>query len=203
MTQNASETEEEKTARIAALPSLWSPEERAKMEDDIRRSTKTLELLGFTREEVQASEEELQRRGLISSKGDSQKTTRLICLCGHGMTRHTEFQGMWSCSPTKLHCPCADPRAVAWAQDTRLFKMKTLGAGVQHALMRGLLASESLQRSTFWTIDLKCDKCGSSGTSARLAPTPVDKSGKLKSDLNLTTWIDALLCELCRNDLPL
>jgi hypothetical protein len=118
-----------------------------------------------------------------------------ICLCGHGMSKHTIANGIVFCKPSKMDCPCKNARAVLDAEDTRPFLRKTQGAALKHALSRGLAALIASGKDAVWLIDLECDRCKE--PSETLVPVPVTKSGFASEDV---TGYDALLCQRCREE---
>lgn len=89
-----------------------------------------------------------------------------ICACGHPMTRHAEMEGrpgetIRTCTPTRMACPCKQPKAVVEAADTRPFLRKTRGHGLQHALMAGIAALEEKGKDWRWLDGWpKCELAG-------------------------------------------
>lgn len=156
-----------------------------------------LATLGLTSEEMQKNEERLVTFGYLASRDSSPK---LICLCGHGVSRHTEYAGLVSCVPSRLVCNCKTIRPVLQVDDTRPFKMKTFGPGANHALIRGLSACVDKDKGAHWVADLKCDKCEKMGTDAGVVPTPVSSLGKVLVDSFNAVFTDALLCKSCRDN---
>lgn len=118
-----------------------------------------------------------------------------ICICGHGVAKHSNLGGLVSCKPSKMDCPCKKVRPVIDAEDTRPFLRKTQGGGPMHALSRGLASLISNGKEATWIIDLKCDRCGEE--SQGLTPVPVTQSGSAVSE---ATGYDALLCPKCREE---
>lgn len=118
-----------------------------------------------------------------------------ICICGHGVAKHSNLGGLVSCKPSKMDCPCKKVRPVLDAEDTRPFLRKTQGGGSAHALSRGLASLISNGKEAIWIIDLKCDRCGEESNS--LSPVPVTQSG---TAVNEATGYDALLCLKCREE---
>lgn len=116
-----------------------------------------------------------------------------ICICGHGVMKHTEIAGVVNCKPSKMDCPCKKVRPVIDAEDTRPFLRKTQGGGPMHALTRGLAALAESGKDAEWIIDLVCDRCGVESSS--LIPVPVTKDGRLVLE---PTGYDKLLCQSCR-----
>ena len=119
-----------------------------------------------------------------------------ICLCGHGVTKHTvAANGAVLCKPSKMTCPCRKVRAVIDAEDARPFLRRTQGAGPMHALSRGLAALAQSGKDAQWIIDLVCDRCGEYNES--LIPVPVTQQGQATTE---ATGFDALLCPTCREE---
>lgn len=144
-----------------------------------------LEALGMDMDEVLGIDEGLRVR-------PSHRDGR-ICLCGHGLSRHTLVDGIVSCVPSKMSCPCRNIRAVLDVEDTRPFLRKTQGPGPEHALSRGLAVLAASGKEGHWIIDLECDKCGEH--SDRLSPVCVTATGVM---VRMPTGYDALLCPTCR-----
>lgn len=146
-----------------------------------------LSALGLDLEEVLEADSDLRTR---PSKRDGR-----ICACGHSMTKHKfdKFIGVHTCKPSKMDCPCKNPRPVLEAEDTRPFLRRTQGGGARHALSRGLAALVSSGKSAEWIIDLNCDGCKEA--SDVLVPVPVTKDGFASDE---ATGIDLLLCPTCR-----
>lgn len=149
--------------------------------------TNPLAALGLDLDEVLEEDSELRTR---PAKRDGR-----ICACGHSMTKHKfdKFIGVHTCKPSKMDCPCKNPRPVLEAEDTRPFLRRTQGGGARHALSRGLAALVSSGKSAEWIIELKCDGCKED--SDALVPVPVTKDGFASDD---ATGIDLLLCPTCR-----
>lgn len=125
-----------------------------------------------------------------------QKRDGRICICGHGITKHTVFpNGKVMCKPSKMECPCKTVRAVIDAEDTRPFLRRTQGGGSEHALTRGLAALAMSEKEAHWIIDLVCDNCGEFNES--IVPVPVTADGRV-SGLTEATGYDRLLCPSCR-----
>ena len=125
-----------------------------------------------------------------------QKRDGRICICGHGLTKHTDYGGgRVSCKPSKMFCPCKQVRAVIDAEDTRPFLRRTQGGGSEHALTRGLAALAASGKEAHWLVDLVCDNCGEFSES--IVPVPVTADGRV-SGMNDATGYDRLLCPSCR-----
>jgi hypothetical protein len=135
-------------------------------------------------------EAEQQAREFESDKYDRDGR---ICICGHPMKRHTSFNGMTTCSPSRLICPCKKSRPVIESSDTRVFLRKTRGSGSSHALAQGILAARGKHEIT-WLIEMKCDKCGAEG---KISPVAVSQAGIIKDE---PTGFDVLLCQKCREE---
>lgn len=118
-----------------------------------------------------------------------------ICICGHGVSKHSELAGLVNCKPSKMDCPCKKVRPVLDAEDTRPFLRKTQGGGPMHALTRGLASLIASGKEADWIIDLRCDRC--MGESDHLIPVPVTQGG---TAVTHATGYDALLCQKCREE---
>jgi len=116
-----------------------------------------------------------------------------VCICGHGVGRHTVEGGAVYCKPARMECLCKKVRPVVDAEDTRPFLRKTAGAGPMHALTRGLAALAALGKKAEWIVPLECDKCGDEARG--IVPVPVTQQGIISSE---ATGFDVLLCPNCR-----
>lgn len=149
-----------------------------------------LEAMGLSIEEVLEVDQKLindTKRG---------KRDRRICVCGHPMTRHTEYSGILSCKPTAMQCPCKKMRPVLEADDVRPFLRKTEGSGAMHALTRGIASAVSTSKKVEWIVDVVCDRCQS--TNGGVVPAAVTQTGRLSPS---ATGFDVLLCGKCRTEM--
>lgn len=156
-----------------------------------------LEALGKSVDELQSNEDELVRQGRAHVKVETDKR---ICICGHAVSRHTNGEGEVDdyCTPSSIICPCKHIRSVLTTQDTRLFLMKTLGSGMSHALLRGLLLAEKKKKESLWAVELKCDKCQG---AENVLPTPITREGTaIKEVTTHSNWVDVFMCAECRNE---
>jgi hypothetical protein len=151
----------------------------------VNTASAALAALGMDLEEVVEMDSVLRTR-------PAQRDGR-ICLCGHGIMKHSEFGGHVNCKPSKMDCPCKRIRPVIDVEDTRPFLRKTQGAGPMHALARGLAALAVSGKEAEWIVDLVCDRCEEE--SSILYPVPVTQSGFASTE---ATGYDALLCPTCR-----
>ena len=85
-----------------------------------------------------------------------------ICLCGHQMSKHTEFAGRRSCSSGRGWCPCDQPFAVVKVSDVRYFQRVTEGIGSMHALGLGLFEAKKNKKEVEWLVSLACIRCSNS-----------------------------------------
>ena len=152
--------------------------------DDLDTAEDALAAIGISLEDAIDGD-----NALLRSSGNKSK---LVCVCGHPVSRHTETVGVVYCKPTRMECPCKKIRPVLEAEDLRCFLRKTAGSGSMHALTRGMAASAQKEKKVRWVIDLKCDRCKKHVD--RLVPTPVTQSGIA---VNYPTGHDALLCHSC------
>lgn len=145
-----------------------------------------LSALGLTVEEVAEIDHALMTRSPRDNR---------ICLCGHGVSKHTEMAGVVNCKPSAMDCPCKKIRPVIETNDTRMFLRSTQGGGAMHALSRGLSALAMAGKSATWLIELKCDRCGA--VDEVVVPVPITSNGH---SANKATGFDALLCPNCRDE---
>lgn len=115
-----------------------------------------------------------------------------VCLCGHGVGRHTVTGGAVWCKPARMDCPCKKVRPVLEVDDARPFLRKTGGGGPMHALVRGVSALVASGKKAEWIVDLVCDKCSG---DQEVVPVPVTRNG---IPVDEATGYDALLCSGCR-----
>jgi hypothetical protein len=146
-----------------------------------------LDAMGISLEEAVEVDESLRERPSVRDGR--------VCLCGHGMGRHSTTGGVVWCKPARMDCPCKKIRPVIEVEDTRPFLRKTAGGGMMHALVRGISAVALSGKPVTWLVDLKCDKCGAEGKSTGVVPVPVTKNGIASDE---ATGYDALLCQKCR-----
>lgn len=101
--------------------------------------------LEFDLADVKKSNERIARRNRIDRDPS-------ICSCGHGKSRHQflENRGHYSCTPSRMSCNCRHLEVVLEAEDTRDFLSKTVGNGVEHALMRGIDVTLRKGKSIRW-----------------------------------------------------
>lgn len=119
-----------------------------------------------------------------------------ICVCGHPMSRHTEWEGRVSCTPTRMACPCHDSVAVIDVDDTRPFLRKTKGTGPMHALMQGLSGLIEKDRPWRWVDGFPlCMKCGVEGVS--VLPFAINRFGRASWEPEKR---NVLLCETCATE---
>lgn len=147
-----------------------------------------LAAMGLDLNEVLTMDESLRTR--------PQKRDGRICVCGHGVTKHTVYpNGKVYCKPSKMECPCKNVRPVIDVEDTRPFLRRTEGGGSEHALTRGLAALAASEKEAHWIIDLVCDTCGEYDESIQPVPTTAD--GRVAGGVGATGH-DRLLCRACR-----
>ena len=117
---------------------------------------------------------------------------RLICICGHQMTRHFESPRGYNCTHGKSWCGCRKPMAVLVPEDVSVFRFKTTGYGREHALTKGLHALSQKKKKVNWLIGRKCFGCGI--TSEVLHPVPLNEFMRLIYD---SGKFNALFCKDC------
>lgn len=143
------------------------------------------EAMGF---DIEAATEEDDKIRRTRSKD------KRVCLCGHAMARHEEFNGMIQCSALRSTCMCRKSQPVLEVEDVRVFMSKTEGSGAMHALNRGILAAAKRGHNIEWVAEaLACHRCGVMGQ--RLTPLAVTANG---FPATYDTGYNALLCDDCR-----
>lgn len=119
---------------------------------------------------------------------------RRVCLCGHGVARHSDEYGAVQCRSNKWNCKCKKIQPVLEVQDTRLFMRKTEGPGAFHALNRGIVSAAAKEHEMSWIEGaLVCHKCGD--TEAKVTVVPVSQAGIVQ---DYDTGYNAFLCDNCR-----
>lgn len=146
-----------------------------------------LAALGIDLDEAVKVDKALKQRG--------PRDTR-ICICGHGISKHTDIAGRVVCKPSAMQCSCKHTRPVLDVEDTRLFLRSTQGGGSMHALSRGLSALALAGKNATWLVELKCDRCGA--VDEIVTPVPVSKEGRSRSE---DTGYHGLLCQSCREEI--
>jgi len=145
-----------------------------------------LAALGINLEEAVKTDKALQQRG--------PRDTR-ICICGHGVSKHTDEAGRIVCKPSAMDCSCKHVRPVIDVEDTRYFLRSTQGGGSMHALSRGLSALAMAGKNATWLVELKCDRCGT--FDEIVTPIPVTLEGRART---FDTGHHGLLCPSCREE---
>ena len=148
--------------------------------------TNPFDFMDFSLEEATKADDKLRTR--------PEKRDGRICLCGHPVGRHLVTAGVTLCKPTRMECPCKKVRPVIDSDDVRPFLRKTEGAGVEHALGRGMAAAMNKGIEFRWIVDMECDRCH---RQAPLSPVPVSQAGYSSHS---ATGYDALLCGECRSE---
>lgn len=157
------------------------------MSEDKLKNEEILHAMGISLEEAQRVDQEL-----IEKTRARRKDPR-ICLCGHAITKHNVYAGLLECKPSAMICPCKKIRPILEADDTRLFLRKTEGAGVMHALNRGITAAITAGKEVRWLENLTCDKC--KGSEGPIVPVPVTVNG---TPMTYATGFDVMMCHSCR-----
>ena len=125
-----------------------------------------------------------------------------VCVCGHSVSYHTEVGDRVVCSPGKIRsCKCSKERAVLEAQNLRLFMCATEGCGSDHALGKGITASDANEKEYSWigTAGLKCDAClGDMQDWANRHIVTLDPYSGMPVDRS--TGIDKIICTSCYLD---
>lgn len=116
-----------------------------------------------------------------------------ICICGHPMTSHSEFESIVSCTPAKMKCKCKKTRPVIEVSDTRSFKRRGEGNGAAHALSLGIANAKRAGLEITYLIESRCDTCQTDDVP--ISPVNVEK------DFTATveeTGFTVFMCDRCR-----
>lgn len=132
-------------------------------------------------------------------KVERRRRDNRICICGHGMNRHSSINGVTFCKPSALTCECKKSRPVLEADDTRYFLRRTNGPGTSHALVRGIAASGLKGIKVHWIEPPKCDRCQK--TEGYIVPAPVLQAGGRVHPEGESTGYDKFLCGDCLKEL--
>lgn len=126
-----------------------------------------------------------------------------VCVCGHSVSYHTEVGGRHVCSPAKIRsCKCASVRPVLEVQNLRLFMCTTEGSGSEHALGKGITASEANGKEYTWIAPagLKCDAClGDMTDWANRHIVSIDPYSGMVAERS--TGVDKIVCTSCYLDI--
>lgn len=167
--------------------------------------------MGFTYEEL------AERAEALARKTSRKKRQRLVCACGHSEGSHDTHMGKANeeagrygvgiCKPGNVNCRCYTFNSVAEVTELRPFIQKTMGSGMDHALMRGMHKLVASGGSVLrWTVDqTKCQMCGAEADVER-----VDGAQGVRVDIYAmdkrthrpaleTTGVDVFLCYTCAN----
>ena len=145
--------------------------------------------MGIELEEVIKASEEIKQR---------KPRDRRICLCGHGIARHSEFGGREACSALHYNCKCRKAIPILTAEDIRPFICRTEGSGALHALSRGIAAAAKRGQGIEWVEENRyCHSCETAGEALRLTPVAITNNGFVTDQ---DTGYNALLCPECRID---
>jgi hypothetical protein len=137
----------------------------------VNNSKKILEGLGYDIEDAIAKDAALTK---------ARSKSPYVCLCGHPVSSHTpdpEDESKTVCKPTRMWCHCTSLNPVLKVQDTRKFYRKTNSYGVEHALIRGIVASMQADKNTEVIEErYKCmiPKCKVKGSSSAIHPVLVE-----------------------------
>lgn len=127
----------------------------------------------------------------------------MVCVCGHSVSYHTEVGDRVVCSPGKIRsCKCSVTRPVLEVQNLRLFMCSTQGGGSEHALGKGITASEANGKEYSWIGDAgtKCDAClGDMSDWANRHIVALDPYTGMPADRS--TGIDKIVCTSCYLDI--
>lgn len=130
------------------------------------------------------------------------KVDTRVCACGHAVSRHkrNEFvrdRIVYICSMPNGTCPCKVIKPTLKVETTKPFVLKTLGPGVAHALIRGIMRvkerSEEEYRAIEWIVPHNCEKCGAE--EVKISPVNMSISGVFTEEGSEVT---VLLCDNCR-----
>lgn len=147
-------------------------------------------------------------------KGEKNVDKR-ICVCGHPATSHTDYaraenlthraaraDGVKMCTPGSGNCPCQSMRWVLAAEETRVFRHKTAGQGVDHALYQGIASAREKGKSVEWRSDLGCYFCPSGSglwtQGVALTVLSLDQTGR---EVTRPTKWNVIVCDTHRVEL--
>jgi len=114
-----------------------------------------------------------------------------VCVCGHGMNRHSTAAGIVSCKPSRMKCLCKQVRPILTCNNTRPFMRKTEGSGSSHALMQGIRKAIELGAEVEWIEEPVCDFCKEVAT---VSPHTVTQLGSIALR---ETGYNVMICPAC------
>ena len=158
-------------------------------------ATEALAALGISSHAaIEVDQSEKQVRSLRDNR---------VCLCGHPVSRHKvdPYSGILTCKPSQLLCRCKSVRPVLTTNDTRLFLRRTTGAGLHHALVRGLAACAQVGKEVAWIEPPQCERCKT--LTGNIAPVVITSYLKVvpEVDKDSDTGLHAMLCDTCIKEL--
>jgi hypothetical protein len=157
--------------------------------NEVAQGANALLELGLDEIEIKAHRDDAKRR----------EFNRLVCVCGHAMNKHSEFNpGLWSCHTARMYCPCERPRAVVEVSDTRYFMTKSRGYGAQHALSTGLSKLHEKGGTSKLIIEPNCFRCEEPRTP--LLPAAFDREVRL---VFKPGQLNGLFCHDCLVKFPI
>lgn len=124
-----------------------------------------------------------------------------VCICGHGINKHTNINGYVLCKPSRMNCPCKVTRPVLTCSNIRPFMRRSLGSGSSHALMQGFRKAIELNAEITWIEPPTCDyqkngvKCGSTN---QVVPSLVTQNGFYTTE---PMGYDVFLCIECKDNI--
>lgn len=156
--------------------------------------------LGISDEELEAA---FKRR-----QTDTGKDGR-VCICGHPARCHTSqtnsdsplhemarAKGEDHCYQTRMACSCAAFEPVIEVSDSRVFRFKTKGPSLDHALAQGMFAARKKGKTITYLDTFKCRGCG---TTENLRPIAYNVlNGRIVGEAMSDTPWNALVCDECR-----
>jgi hypothetical protein len=126
---------------------------------------------------------------------DVYDTSKHVCICGHAMNKHSGFDsGHGSCVTGRHWCPCATPKPVLIAQDTRFFMRKTYGPGSRHALSTGMLRLRQRGVRMAWLEKPVCWRPDCNSGNELIFPVALNDAMRVA---DAPAKINVFLCESC------
>jgi hypothetical protein len=151
---------------------------------------------------VNFDEEELKKTEQMYRMTPRGKVDLRVCACGHAVSRHkknifSREAETYVCAMPNGTCPCKVVKPTLAVRSTKPFVLKTLGPGVAHALIRGIMRvkerSEEDYRAIEWLVPFKCEKCDKE--DVKISPVNMGFDGAFTEEGNAVT---VLICDDCR-----
>lgn len=133
---------------------------------------------------------EMYRAGKLRKVKDKR-----VCVCGHPMSYHGQAGDIEICTPAKGRCRCTKSREILKTNNLRKFMYTTEGAGVDHALGKGIATCRAEEVQFEWLAgdSIRCDMC----LQEMLEPIPVAVDVAFDRPAVSSTGIDKMICIGC------